>query len=70
MPDTVKTAVRRGIWSKILGKNSVKKLVNKGGCLKTVLCSPESHCNFLSIGVILVYLLFYDVILVALFWIY
>ena len=31
---TVRTAVERDILSKILGKTSVKKLVNKGGCLK------------------------------------
>ena len=34
VPDTVKTAVGRDIWSKILGKTSVKKLVNQGGCFK------------------------------------
>ena len=33
-PGTVGTAVKRDIWSKILGKTSVKKLVNKGGCFK------------------------------------
>ena len=33
-PGTVRTAVGRDIWSKILGKTSVKKLVNKGCCFK------------------------------------
>ena len=33
-PGTIKTAVERDIWSKILGKTSVKKLINKGGCSK------------------------------------
>ena len=30
----VRTAVGGDMWSKILGKTSVKKLVNKGGCFK------------------------------------
>ena len=34
VPGTVRTAVGRDIWSKILGKTSVKKLVNMGGCYK------------------------------------
>ena len=33
-PGTVRTAVGRDIWRKTLGKTSVKKLVNKGGCFK------------------------------------
>ena len=31
---TVRTTVGRDIWSKVLGKTSVKKLINKGGCFK------------------------------------
>ena len=34
VPCTVGTAVGKDIWSKILRKTSVKKLVNKGGCFK------------------------------------
>ena len=34
VPCTVGTAVGKHIWSHILGKTSVKKLVNKGGCFK------------------------------------
>ena len=54
VPGTVRTAVGRDIWSKIPGKTSVKKLVNKGAVLKTERCSTGSQCNFLSTGVILV----------------
>ena len=31
-PGKVGTAIGRYIWSKILGKTSVEKLINKGGC--------------------------------------
>ena len=34
VPGTVGTAVGRDVWSKILGKTSVEKLINKGGCFK------------------------------------
>ena len=33
-PGTVGTAAGRDVWSKILGKTSVEKLINKGGCFK------------------------------------
>ena len=33
-PGTVRIAVGGDIWSKRLGKTSVKELVNKGGCFK------------------------------------
>ena len=33
-PGTVRTAVERDIWSKILGKTSVEKLLSKGGCFE------------------------------------
>ena len=33
-PGTVGTAVGRDVWSKILGKTSMEKLINKGGCFK------------------------------------
>ena len=42
-PGTVRTAVGRDIWSKILGKTSVKKPVNKGDCFKTERCLTESQ---------------------------
>ena len=34
MTDTVRNTVKRNIWSKILGKTSVKELVNKCGYFK------------------------------------
>ena len=34
VPGTIRTAVGRKIWNKILGKTSVKKLVNKCHCFK------------------------------------
>ena len=34
VPGTVRTAVGRDIWTKILGKPSAKKLVNQSGCFK------------------------------------
>ena len=34
VPGTVGTAVGRDVWSKILGKTNVEKLINKGGCFK------------------------------------
>ena len=34
VPGAIRTAVGRKIWSKILRKTCVKKLVNKWGCLK------------------------------------
>ena len=33
-PGTIRTDVGRKIWSKILRKTCVKKLVDKGGCVK------------------------------------
>ena len=33
-PGTVGTAVGRDVWRKILGKTSVQKLINQGGCFK------------------------------------
>ena len=33
-PGTLRTALGRDIWSNILGKTSVKKLVNKCSCFK------------------------------------
>ena len=33
-PGTVGTAVARDVWSKILGKTSVEKCINKGCCFK------------------------------------
>ena len=65
-PGTIRTAVGRKMWSKILGKTSLKKLVSNCGCFKN--CSTGSQFNFLSTGVILVYLLVFDTILAALFW--
>ena len=57
MPGTVGTAVGRDVWSKILGKTSVEKLINKGVVLKTGRCSTGGQCRFLRTGVILLYLL-------------
>ena len=34
VPGIVRSAVGRKIWSKILGKASLKRLVNKCGCFK------------------------------------
>ena len=71
MPGTVRPAVGKKICNKILGKISVKKLVNKCAgvaVLKTVRSSTVSQCNFLLTGVILAYLLVFDTILAALFW--
>ena len=62
-PVTVRTEVGRDKWSRILKKTNVKKLVNKGGCFK-----DWAMFNFLSTGVILLYLLVFDMILAALFW--
>ena len=55
-PGTVRTAVGRDKHSKILKSK------------KTERCSTGSQCNFLSTGVILAYLLVFDRILAALFW--
>ena len=46
VPGAVRATERRNIWSKILRKISVKKLVNKCGR------STGSQCNFLKTGVI------------------
>ena len=47
----IRATVRRKIWSKILGKTSVKKLVNKCGCVvDTERCSTGSQCIFLRAG--------------------
>ena len=59
---TVRPAVGRDIWSKILGKTSVKKLVNKGGCFG----DWAGRC-ILSTGVILAYLLVFDMTPAVLF---
>ena len=67
-PGTVRTAVGRDIWSKILRKTSVKKLINKRGYFKDLAMSNRKPIQFLSTGVILVYLLVFDMILAALFW--
>ena len=46
MPGTVRTAVGRDIWSKILGKISMKKLVNKSGCfIDWVMCNRKPMQN-------------------------
>ena len=65
MPGNIRTAVRREIWNKILGKINVK--INKCDCFKTKQCSTESQCNFLSTIFILVYVLVFDAILAALY---
>ena len=51
----------------ILRKTCVKKLVDKCGCLKHCALFNQKPMQF-STGVILVYLLVFDTILAALFW--
>ena len=67
-PGTVGTVVGRDVWSKIVGKTSVEKFNSRVAVLKTERSSTGSQCSFLRTGVILVYLLVFDTILAALFW--
>ena len=50
-PGTVRTAVGRDVWSKILAKTSVNKLVYKGGCFKdrAMFNRKLMHCIFSNI---------------------
>ena len=45
-PGIMRTAVGRKIWSKIPRKTSVKKLINKCGCLKH--CAVQQKANAIS----------------------
>ena len=48
VPGTIRTAVGRTIQSKILGKTSVKKLVNKDGCFKNCAMFNRKPMQFLK----------------------
>ena len=68
MPCSVKSAVGRDIWSKILEKTVGKYFQTRLAVLKPEQCSTGSQCNFIRTCVILVYLLVFDMIQAALFW--
>ena len=53
--------MEQNTWENQCGKTRV-------AVLKTERCSTGSQCSFLRTGVILVYLLVFDTILAALFW--
>ena len=65
---TIRTAVGRNIWIKISKKNLCEEAYKTSvAFLNSIRCSTGSQCNFLSTGVILVYRLVFDTILVVLF---
>ena len=47
-PGTIRTAVGRVIWSKILGKTCVKKLVNNCGCSQNCAMFSRKPKQFLK----------------------
>ena len=65
-PGTIRSAAGSKIWSKILGENQCEETCKQSDYFKTVRCSTGSQCNFLSTGVILVYLPMFDILLPAL----